>query len=300
MTSHEGVATDSSGAEYPKLFIGPPTTQDGYGTEHGERSMMLAAATPVTIAIVTLVTLVAGATNGVAGFGFAVVGTMALATVADPTTAVVFMIVPIFAVNVSLVGELSGRQLRSCSSRFWPLIGAALVGTVIGMVALQRVPEAPLRVGLGILTLGFVATAQQTVPLPAWVGVDDDSVGKSRVGMVGVGGVSGLLFGGTNVGVQLIAYLRSFDLSHGLFVGVVALVFLGLNGIRVIVAGALGLYPSAAVAGASVAAVVPTVVGVAVGKRLRGVVSRQTRRFVVFGLLTLVGVRLVAGGLGIT
>ena len=261
--------------------------------------MTLAAATPVTIAIVTLVTFVAGATNGVAGFGFAVVGTMALATVVDPTTAVVFMIIPILAVNVSLVSELSKRQLRSCSSRFWPLIAAALVGTVIGMVALQRVPEAPLRVGLGVLTLGFVATAQRVVPLPAWVGFDDDSIGKSRVGMVGVGGVSGLLFGGTNVGVQLIAYLRSFDLSHGLFVGVVALVFLGLNGIRVVVAGALGLYPSTVVAAASVAAVVPTVIGVAVGKRLRGVVSQQARRFVVLGLLTLVGVRLVAGGLGI-
>ena len=261
--------------------------------------MTLAVATPVTIAIVTLVTLIAGATNGVAGFGFAVVGTMALATVVDPTTAVVFMIVPIFAVNVSLVSELSGRQLRSCSSRFWPLIAAALVGTVIGMVALQRVPEAPLRVGLGVLTLGFVATAQRAVPLPAWVGFDGDSVGKSWVGMVGVGGVSGLLFGGTNVGVQLIAYLRSFDLSHGLFVGVVALVFLGLNGIRVIVAGALGLYPSTAVAVASVAAVVPAVVGVGVGKRLRSVVSQRARRFVVLGLLTLVGIRLVAGGLGI-
>lgn len=260
---------------------------------------MIPAATPATVAVVALVTLVAGATNGVAGFGFAVVGTMALATVIDPATAVVFMIVPIFAVNVSLVTELSRRELRSCSARFWPLIAAALVGTVVGMVALQRAPEAPLRVGLGVLTLGFVATAQRAVPLPAWIGFADDSVWKSRLGMVGVGGISGLLFGGTNVGVQLIAYLRSFDLSHGLFVGVVAMVFLGLNGIRVAVAGALGLYPSVAVAATSLAAVVPAVAGVAVGTRLRSVVSQRARRFVVLSLLTLVGVRLVAGGLGV-
>ena len=260
---------------------------------------MIPAATPATIAAVALLAFVAGVTNGIAGFGFAVVGTMALATVVDPATAVVFMIVPIFAVNVSLVTELSRRELRSCSSRFWPLIGAALVGTIVGMVALQRVPDAPLRVGLGLLTLGFVGTAQRAVPLPAWVGLDDDSVGKSRLGMVGVGGVSGLLFGGTNVGVQLIAYLRSFDLSHGLFVGVVAMVFLGLNGIRVAVAGALGLYPSTAVAAGSVAAVVPAVAGVAVGTRLRDVVRERTRRIVVLSLLTLVGVRLVTGGLGI-
>ena len=251
---------------------------------------------PATAAAVAAVILVAGATNGLAGFGFAVVGTMALATRLDPATAVVFMIVPVLAVNVSLVSDLSAGELRSCSARFWPLIAAALVGTVVGMAALRRLPAAPLRVGLGVLTLGFVATAQRAVPLPAWVSVGG---GRSRAGMVGVGAVSGVLFGGTNVGVQLIAYLRSFDLSHGLFVGVVALVFLGLNAVRVAVAGALGLYPSSAVAAASVAAAVPAVVGVAAGTRLRAVVGERPRRLVVLGLLTLVGVRLVAGGLGL-
>jgi len=261
-----------------------------------------AAATPTTIAFVALVTFVAGATNGVAGFGFAVIATMAFATVVDPATAVVFMIVPIFAVNASLVSDLSRRELRTCSTRFWPLIAAALVGTVIGMAILGRVPDAPLRVGLGVVTLGFVATAQRVVGLPAWGGIGDGAPGAglatSRLGMVGVGGVSGLLFGGTNVGVQLVAYLRSFDLSHGLFVGVVAVVFLGLNGIRVVVAGLLGLYPSTAVAAASAIAALPSVAGVTVGKRLRGSVSERVRRVVVLGLLTLVGIRLVAGGLG--
>ena len=260
--------------------------------------MTLASLPPATVAAVGLVVLVAGATNGVAGFGFAVVGTMALATLVDPATAVVFMIVPIFAVNVSLVSDLSRNELRSCSARFWPLIAAALVGTVVGMAALQRVPAAPLRVGLGVLTLGFVATAQRAVPVPGMDSFDGAAL-RSRPGMVGVGGVSGVLFGGTNVGVQLIAYLRSFDLSHGLFVGVVALVFLGLNGIRVAIAGAFGLYPSTAVAAASVVAVVPAVAGVAVGKRLRTSVTERLRRLVVLGLLTLVGVRLVTGGLGI-
>jgi uncharacterized membrane protein YfcA len=117
--------------------------------------------------------------------------------------------------------------------------------------------------------------------------------------MVGVGGVSGLLFGGTNVGVQLIAYLRSFDLSHGLFVGVVAMVFLGLNGVRVAIAGAFGLYPSSTIVLASLVAALPAVVGVAIGKRLRDTVGERSRRIVVLGLLTVIGLRLVAGGLGV-
>ena len=260
---------------------------------------MFATLSPTVATTIALVVLVAGAINGVAGFGFAVVGTMALATLVDPTTAVVFMIVPILSVNVSLVSDLSRTELRTCSARFWPLIAAALAGTVVGMAVLQRVPAAPLRVGLGVLTLGFVATAQRAVPVPIGIPFGGRGIGTSRIGMVGVGGASGLLFGGTNVGVQLIAYLRSFDLSHGLFVGVVALVFLGLNGIRVAIAGAFGLYPSTAVAAASLAAVVPAAVGVAVGKRLRAIVGERPRRLVVLGLLTLVGVRLVAGGLGL-
>lgn len=257
---------------------------------------MLPSADPTVVGVVALVLFVAGATNGLAGFGFALVGTMALATMVPPATAVVFMIVPIFAVNLSLVSELSVAQLRTCSQRFGPLIAAALVGTVVGMVALTSVPTAPLRIALGVLTLGFVLTAQRRVEVPVQSG---GNLAKSTPGMVGVGAVSGLVFGGTNVGVQLIAYLRSFDLSHGLFVGVVALVFLGLNGLRVGVAGALGLYPSAAVAGASVLAALPAVVGVAAGTQLRVAASEGARRFVVLTLLTVVGIRLVAGGLGL-
>jgi uncharacterized membrane protein YfcA len=256
-------------------------------------------ASPAVAATLALLVVVAGAVNGVAGFGFAVVGTMALATVVDPATAVVFMILPILAVNVSLVGDLSASQVRTCGRRFGPLLLSALVGTVAGMVLLERVPEAPLRVGLGVISLAFVATSQQTVPLPGLERTKEGCFVETPVAMAGVGGVSGLLFGGTNVGVQLIAYLRSCDLSHGLFVGVVAMVFLGLNAIRVGVAAVLGLYPSQLVLAGSVAAVVPATVGVAVGKRLRNRVSERLRQAVVLGLLTVIGVRLVLGGLGV-
>ncbi|MUW13568.1 TSUP family transporter [Halorubrum sp. CBA1125] len=260
---------------------------------------MIAAIGGPTVALLTLVILLAGTTNGLAGFGFALVGTMALATVIDPATAVVFMIIPILAVNLSLVRELSREELRTCSRRFGPLIGAALVGTVVGMAVLKSVPSAPLRVGLGVLTLGFVASAQQRIPLPEWSAGGTGTFSHTPVGMLGVGSISGLLFGGTNVGVQFIAYLRSFDLSHGLFVGVVALVFLGLNGIRVGVAGLFGLYPSRILLLASVVAAAPAVIGVVVGKRLRVTANERSRRLVVLGLLTLVGFRLVGGGLGL-
>lgn len=132
-----------------------------------------------TVAVVTVVIFVAGATNGLAGFGFAVVGPMALATMINPATAVVFMIIPILAVNLSLVRNLSREELRTCSRRFGPLIGAALVGTVVGMAVLSSIPSGPLRVGLGLLTLGFVATAQRRIPLPEWPSGGIDTFGQT-------------------------------------------------------------------------------------------------------------------------
>ena len=249
------------------------------------------------LVILAAVLLVAGIVNGLAGFGFALVGTMALATVIDPATAVVLMIIPILSANATLVSELSVSELRSCGRRFWPLVVAALVGTLLGMVVIDRLPGAPVRVGLGLITLAFVLSRGSVVPMPSLGGGAIDREGTGV--MVVVGGISGLLFGATNVGVQLVAYLRSIDLSHGLFVSVVALVFLGINALRVGAAAAFGLYPSLAVVGLSVAAVVPSVLGVAAGRRLRQRVSSQQRAVAVLGLLTVVGVRLVLGGLGI-
>ena len=246
-----------------------------------------------------VVVLLAGAVNGLAGFGFALVGTMALATAIDPATAVVFMIAPILGVNLSLISELSVAELRTCGQRFAPLVLAALIGTVAGLVALDSVPQGPLKVGLGLLSLGFVINAQQLIEIPGLDRAREGCFVESTAGMVGVGAVSGLLFGGTNVGVQLIAYLRSCNLSHGVFVGVVAMVFVGLNGIRIATAGVLGLYPSSTLAIASALAVLPAVAGVAVGKRLRTTIGERQRRVAVLGLLTVIGIRLILGGLGI-
>lgn len=243
--------------------------------------------------------LLAGALTGVAGFGFALLGTMAIATALDPGGAVVFMIVPILAVNLSLLRELRVDDLRTCGRRFLPLIGTALVGTVAGIALLDRLPANVLRTALGLLTLGFVASAQRAVPIPWLAGATRRCYVESAPAMVGLGGVGGLVFGATNVGVQFVAYLKGRDLEHGLFVGVVALVFVGLNGVRVGAAGLLGLYPDPDFLVASVGVATLGVVGVAVGRRARGRIPAWLRGATVLGLLALIGLRLLAAGIGL-
>jgi len=254
---------------------------------------------PFVVGLLTAIVLVAGTVNGLAGFGFAVVGTMVLATVVEPATAVAFMIVPLLGVNLALVRELSPTELRRCSQQFAPFILSALVGTLVGMVALDVVPDAPLRVGLGLVTLAFVVNLQQAVSIPGLEAAREGCFVQTPRAMVGVGAVSGVLFGGTNVGVQLVAYVRSCDLSHTLFVGVVALVFVAINALRVGAAGLLGLYPDYTLFAVSVVAVIPAVAGVAIGKRLRERASERSRRIAVLSLLSIIGIRLLLGGFGL-
>lgn len=254
---------------------------------------MVTADLVVAISTLGTVVLLAGVLNGVAGFGFALLGTMALATILEPSRAVVFLILPILSVNTSLLRDLSRRDLYRCWGRFRPLLLAALLGTVIGMTVLENLPAEPLRVSLGLITLAYVLAAQSVVSIPGRTAVEERCFVENIPAMVGIGAGSGLLFGGTNVGVQLIAYLRSCDLSHETFIGVVAMVFFGLNSVRVAVAAALGLYPDLPFALTSLGAVVPAIGGVAIGKRLRPLVAAEYRRAVVLGLLTIVGLRLV-------
>jgi len=254
---------------------------------------------PLALVGVAAVVFVAGAVNGLAGFGFAVVATMALATAVDPATAVVFVIVPILAVNVTLASELSREEIQTCGQRFAPLVIPAVVGVLAGMVVLDILPGRPLRVLLGLVALAFVASVQEVVRLPGVGRVREGCFVEHPAAMVGVGGVGGVLFGGTNVGVQLVAYVRSCDLSHDLFVGVVAMLFLALNAVRIVAAAALGLYPDTTVAALSLAAALPAIAGVAVGSRLRGTLSTRVRRGAVLGLLSLIALQLLRTGLGV-
>jgi uncharacterized membrane protein YfcA len=263
----------------------------------GMTDSMVSSLSPTVAALVLGIVVLGGVVTGVNGFGYSVVGTGLMAVVVDPQVAVVLMILPILGANVSLVRELDGDGLRDCAERFWPFVATATVGTLVGMSLLSRVPTRPLTLALGLFVFGFLAFTQERYVLPgeAWASehVTDTTGVKAVLGLA-----SGLVFGASNVGVQVVAYLESLDLDHRTFVGVVAMVFLGVSSVRVVAAGALGLYDGGLLL-LSAAAAVPGLGGVALGKRVRPRLSRSTRRAAMFVLLAVIGVRLVTNGLGL-
>jgi hypothetical protein len=209
------------------------------------------------------------------------------------------MILPILAANVSLVRELDRTAVATCLRRFWSFLLATTVGTVAGMALLSRIPTRPLTAGLGALVLAYVVFAQPyaTVPGEAWI--RDRCFVPNEWAKVGLGLASGAVFGASNVGVQVPAYLRSLDLDHSTFVGVVAGVFLGISVVRVGVALSVGLFAGASGLSLSVAAIVPGLVGVALGRRLRHRLPESIQAFALFTLLALIAGRLLMRGFGL-
>lgn len=102
--------------------------------------------------------------------------------------------------------------------------------------------------------------------------------------------------------MQVVAYLDSIDLGRSTFVGVLAMILVGISALRLAAAWGLGLFGagetgSLALVVLSVTAAVPGLLGVTVGQRLR---RRLDERHVTVGALTLlvlIGVKLTADGI---
>ncbi|MFB6149841.1 MAG: TSUP family transporter, partial [Halobacteriales archaeon] len=174
-----------------------------------------------------------GVVKGVAGFGYAIASTALLANVLEPSTAVVLMILPMLVANVGLLGQLRWRKIVSCLHRFWPYIVLTMVGTILGMVLLDRVPTGALTVGIGLFTLLYVAATQSWVSLPGEDRLVSYCFRPGSGVMAALGLISGFVFGVSNVAVQVVAYLDSLSLDRGTFIGVLAMILVGISGVRI-------------------------------------------------------------------
>jgi uncharacterized membrane protein YfcA len=255
--------------------------------------------TLATTALVFGIVALGGFVTGVNGFGFSVVGTALLAATIGPQAAVVVMILPILVGNVSLVRELDRASLRSCVRRFWPYIATALVGTVAGMALLSAIPTQPLTLALGVFVLVYVAFTQPWVSIPGEARVRDSCFTEGTGMKAALGLVSGFVFGVSNVGVQVVAYLQSLRLNRSTFVGVLAMIFLGISTVRVAFASALGLFGGGDVLLLSAAASVPGLVGVSAGQWVRPQIPLSVQRGGTMGLLFVIGLRLTSRGVGL-
>lgn len=240
------------------------------------------------IAAIALVLVCGGFIKGVIGIGMPVFVVSVLGGFLTPHTIIAILLVPIVVAN--LWQCLSSDHLRWALARFWPLILAFGIGTVIGAQLLVSVPTRGLFVLLGCVVLGFCLTSwlNPHLHLPSQY---------ERGAGPGVGLFAGVLNGVSLInGPPLILYLVALKLDRERFIGAYGLI--ALCGSIPLSASLIGLgIVSVPQLWGSTLALIPTLFGIAVGQWLRQRIDQARFRHLLLVALVFLGTNLLRRGL---
>ncbi len=234
---------------------------------------------PFIIAGIAAVFLFAGGIKGVIGLGLPTVSLGLLAIFLDLTTAMALLTMPAAATNVWQAAV--GGNARIIVRRLWPFMLAATVTVWLGAMALTRVDLALLSALLGLILLLYAGLSlggwRFEIPARAegWAGPLFGSVNGILTGMTGSFVVPGIM------------YLQAIGLNRDALVQAMGFLF-GASALALAVAlGGSGLFPRDTGI-VSAAALVPALIGMAIGQRIRRRLSEERFRRVFFvGILAL-------------
>lgn len=243
----------------------------------------------LTILAIAATFLVAGMVKGVIGLGLPTVSLALLTVVVGLPQAMALLLVPSFVTN--LWQALSGGNGRAILQRLWPFLLMAMVMVWPGATALTRVDLNLLSALLGALLVVYATTSLAGLHL---------TITERQAGWVGplAGMVNGILTGMTgSFVVPGVLFLQAIGLSRDMLIQAMGMLFtvstlalaiaLRGNDLLTIDLGAL-----------SAAALLPALVGMAVGRRIRQNLPEQRFRRVFFVALLVLGAYIIAGALG--
>ncbi len=241
-----------------------------------------------TVVMVSATFLVAGAVKGVIGLGLPTVSLALLAVVVGLPEAMGLLLVPSFATN--LWQAWVGDQGRAILRRLWPFLAMATVTVWLGAAALTRVDVSVLSGLLGLLLMVYGAASLGgyrwtiTARREAWAGPVAGAVNGTLTGMTG-----------TFV-VPSVMYLQSLGLGRDMLVQAMGMLFLASTAALAVALQGNGLL-TIEVGALSTAALLPALVGMIVGQRIRRNLSKQRFRRVFFVSLLVVGGYILASAL---
>jgi uncharacterized membrane protein YfcA len=238
-----------------------------------------------TILAVAGTFLIAGAVKGVIGLGLPTVSLALLTVALDLPHAMALLLVPSFVTN--LWQAAVGGNGRAILRRLWPFLLMATATVWLGATALTRVDLSLLSKLLGVVLivyaavnligLRFTITTRQEV----WVGPLVGSLNGVLTGMTGSFVVPGVLF------------LQAIGLSRDRLIQAMGMLFtastlalaVALQGNDLLTIGLGSL---------SAVALLPAIIGMLVGQRIRQELSEQLFRRVFFVSLLMLGGYIVA------
>jgi uncharacterized membrane protein YfcA len=242
-----------------------------------------------TILVLVGIFMIAGTVKGVIGLGLPTVSLALLTVAIDLPSAMALLLVPSLVTN--LWQASIGGNARVILGRIWPFFLMAAVTVWIGATTLKRVNLSWLSALLGALLVTYSAVnlggLRFTVESrhEVWVGILAGSVNGVLTGMTGSFMVPGVMF------------LQSIKLSRDALIQAMGMLFtvstlalaaaLQQNNFLTIERGTLSL-----------AALIPAMIGVVFGQRIRKGMSEQLFRKVFFIFLLALGVYIITRSLG--
>jgi uncharacterized membrane protein YfcA len=241
-----------------------------------------------TVFVIIGTFLIAGTVKGVIGLGLPTVSLALLTVALDLPTAMALLLVPSFVTN--LWQAVVGGNAKVILYRLWPFLVMATVTVWIGVAALTRLSPSLLTVLLGALLVTYAVVnlsgIRLTIPsrYEAWAGPVIGSANGVLTGMTGSFVVPGVMF------------LQAIGLSRDVLIQSMGMLFTAST---VALAAALQQANFLTVQHGllSAAAVIPAIVGMIGGQRMRKSLSEQRFRTVFFSALLVLGAYIIANAL---
>ena len=237
-----------------------------------------------SFALVAATFLLAGTVKGVIGLGLPTVSLGLLTVALDLTSAMALLIIPSFITN--FWQAVVGGNSRAILARVWPFLLMATVSVWVGAMALTRFDLPLLSALLGGLLIAYAALSlagirlTMSVQREVWAGPLFGTINGIFTGMTGSFVVPGVMF------------LQAIGLSRDMLVQAMGMLFtvstvalaLALQNNNILT-NELGLV--------SAAAVVPAVVGMVIGQRIRFKLSEDRFRQVFFIAILVLGAYII-------
>lgn len=236
-----------------------------------------------SIAVIAITFVAAGMVKGITGMGLPTVAMGVLGALFSPLTAAALLIVPSFVTNMWQL--LSGPRFGRLVHRLWPMMLAILIGTLAGSALLAGGNTGHTTAGLG--TALVIYASYTLFARPVRVPLGWEPWASPMVGLM-----TGLITGGTGVFViPAVPYIQAMGFNREELVQA-----LGLSFTVSTIALAIGLIGhGAALEGellASTLAVIPALIGMAIGQAVRTRISPLLFRRIFLAFLLMLGLEM--------
>ncbi|MBJ7221872.1 MULTISPECIES: sulfite exporter TauE/SafE family protein [unclassified Brenneria] len=233
------------------------------------------------MAVILIVFLLAGMVKGIIGVGLPTIAMGLLTLTMSPTTAAGVLIIPSLVTNIWQL--ICGPAFLSLVKRFWSLFAGIIIGTLWGGLPTLTSSSSwtGAAIGLILVLYGIWGILAKKLPQP----------GRHEVWLSPLAGyVTGAIAAATGVFViPAVPYLQCLGLNKHDLVQSLGLAFtVSTIGLAIQLAQGIGL--SGIDLGISCFALLPAILGMVIGQRLRHRISEKTFRQCFFaGLMTLGG-----------